>query len=70
MFTGFNSLYVGSRLVPTGFSKFNSMEDFVMFLNDGAVVLSEEENGMRFEAERCFQGGNASKTDEIIAKWW
>ncbi|KAI3896156.1 hypothetical protein MKX03_000276 [Papaver bracteatum] len=56
----------GSRLVPTGFSKFNSMEDFVMFVNAGGGVLNEEENGMIFEADRCFQGGQASKTDESI----
>ncbi|KAI3947610.1 hypothetical protein MKX01_034275, partial [Papaver californicum] len=56
----------GSRLVPTGLSKFNSMADFVLFVNAGGGVLNEEENGMRFEADKCFQGGQSSKTDESI----
>ncbi|KAK4417012.1 Kinesin-like protein KIN-14R [Sesamum alatum] len=58
----------GSRLVPSGFANPCCTEEIVLFINAGAMALRESDSGIKFLADKFFEGGDTFQTEEFIAE--
>ncbi|XP_022751140.1 kinesin-like protein KIN-14R isoform X1 [Durio zibethinus] len=57
-----------SRLIPSGFSKYNCTDEIVMFINAGGEALNEADSSMKFLADSYFDGGSVMWTNEHITE--
>ncbi|KAK6125845.1 hypothetical protein DH2020_040413 [Rehmannia glutinosa] len=56
----------GSRLVPSGFTNPCCTEEIVLFVNAGAMTPMESDSGVKFLADKFFEGGDTFQTEEFI----
>ncbi|XP_021832256.1 kinesin-like protein KIN-14R [Prunus avium] len=56
----------GSRLIPSGLSRSNSTDEYVMFVNAGGDASNETDSSVKFLADTYFEGGNVLRTNEHI----
>ncbi|KAK9284924.1 hypothetical protein L1049_024105 [Liquidambar formosana] len=60
---------LGSRLIPTGLTRSNCTEEYVMFVNAGGEEASTEvDSSMNIMADTFYQGGDVLRTDEHITE--
>ncbi|XVF59122.1 hypothetical protein PTKIN_Ptkin07bG0249900 [Pterospermum kingtungense] len=57
-----------SRLIPSGFSKCNSTDEILMFINAGGEALNEADSSMKLLADSYFDGGTVMRTNEHITE--
>ncbi|XP_050207091.1 kinesin-like protein KIN-14R isoform X2 [Mercurialis annua] len=55
-----------SRLIPSGFSKPNCTDEFVLFINAGSEASTEADSEIKFQGDSNFEGGNVLRTNEKI----
>ncbi|KAL5556600.1 hypothetical protein UlMin_038836 [Ulmus minor] len=58
----------GSRLIPTGLRRSNSTDEYVMFVNAGGEAVNEEDSGIKFLRDTCYEGGSIIRTNEQITE--
>ncbi|KAB1211060.1 Kinesin-4 [Morella rubra] len=58
----------GSRLIPSGFTRSNCTEEYVLFVNAGCEAPHEVDSGMKFVGDTFYEGGNAFRTNEPITE--
>ncbi|PIN20753.1 Kinesin (KAR3 subfamily) [Handroanthus impetiginosus] len=58
----------GSRLVTSGFTNPSGAEDIVLFVNAGAMTPMESDSGIKFLADKFFEGGETFQTEEFITE--
>ncbi|KAK4263065.1 hypothetical protein QN277_028541 [Acacia crassicarpa] len=57
-----------SRLIPTGFRRSESSEEYVLFVNAGGEDINEAYGGLTVMGDSYFEGGNILRTNEQIAE--
>ncbi|GMH24135.1 hypothetical protein Nepgr_025978 [Nepenthes gracilis] len=59
---------LGSRLVPTGFSRSSCTDEIIMFVNAGGEAPREADSRVKFIVDAYYEGGDAIRTDERITE--
>ncbi|KAL5755256.1 hypothetical protein ACOSP7_023476 [Xanthoceras sorbifolium] len=57
-----------SRLVPSGFTRSNCTDEYVVFVNAGGEASDEVDSSMKFLGDTYYDGGNVMRTNEHITE--